>query len=105
MWMVCYVSILECQKGGGMCCMDLGKPTHRLVPCWIPKPSPPRNQCTGWFTPNVLYGGVVCGGDLLKPKSGKFIGGVINQVFPNMCEYFGGPVRWTFFNHFSTHYV
>ena len=28
---------------------DLGKPTHTLVPCWMPKPLPPRNQCTGWF--------------------------------------------------------
>ena len=26
---------------------DLGKPTHTLVPCWMPKPLPPRNQCTG----------------------------------------------------------
>ena len=29
---------------------DLGKPTHTLVPCCMPKPLPPRNQCTGWFT-------------------------------------------------------
>ena len=27
----------------------MGKPTHTLVPCWMPKPLPPRNQCTGWF--------------------------------------------------------
>ena len=26
----------------------MGKPTHTLVPCWMPKPLPPRNQCTGW---------------------------------------------------------
>ena len=26
---------------------DLGEPTQRLVPCWMPKPLPPRNQCTG----------------------------------------------------------
>ena len=30
---------------------NLGKPTNTLVPCWMPKPLPPRNQCTGWFTP------------------------------------------------------
>ena len=24
---------------------DLGEPTHTLVPCWMPKPLPPRNQC------------------------------------------------------------
>ena len=28
----------------------LGEPNHTLVPCWMPKPLPPRNQCTGWFT-------------------------------------------------------
>ena len=22
---------------------DLGEPTHTLVPCWTPKPLPPRN--------------------------------------------------------------
>ena len=27
---------------------DLDEPsTHTLVPCWMPKPLPPRNQCTG----------------------------------------------------------
>ena len=31
--------------------MDFGEPTHTLVPCWMPKPLPPRNQCTGWFAP------------------------------------------------------
>ena len=31
--------------------MDLGEPTHTLVPCWMPKPLPPRNQCAGWFAP------------------------------------------------------
>jgi hypothetical protein len=25
------------------------KPTQTLVPYWMPKPLPPRNQCTGWF--------------------------------------------------------
>ena len=34
-------------------CEDLGEPTHTLVPCWMPKPLPPRNQCTGWFAPTV----------------------------------------------------
>ena len=28
--------------------LDLGEPTHTLIP-WMPKPLPPRNQCTGWF--------------------------------------------------------
>jgi hypothetical protein len=31
--------------------MDLGKPTHTLVSCSMPKPLPARNQCTGWFAP------------------------------------------------------
>ena len=30
---------------------DLGERTHTLVSCWMPKPLPPKNQCTGWFTP------------------------------------------------------
>ena len=30
---------------------DLGKPTHTLVPCGMPKPLPPRNQCSGSFAP------------------------------------------------------
>ena len=29
------------------------EPTHALVPCWMPKPLPPRNQCTGWFAPTI----------------------------------------------------
>ena len=33
---------------------DLGKPTYTLIPCWIPKPLPPRNQCTGWFAPGLI---------------------------------------------------
>ena len=28
---------------------DLGKPTHTLVPCWMLKPLPSRNQCTICF--------------------------------------------------------
>ena len=36
---------------GYKCKRGLGKPTHTLVPCWMPKPLPPRNQCTGWFAP------------------------------------------------------
>ena len=28
---------------------DLGEPTHPLVPCWMRKPLPPRNECMGWF--------------------------------------------------------
>jgi hypothetical protein len=31
--------------------LDLGKPTYTLIPWWILKPLPPRNQCTGWFVP------------------------------------------------------
>lgn len=30
---------------------DLGEPTHTLVPCWMPEPLPPRNQCTSCFAP------------------------------------------------------
>ena len=29
--------------------MIWGAPTHTLIPCWMPKPLPPGNQCTGWF--------------------------------------------------------
>ncbi len=35
---------------------DLGEPTHTLVPCWMPKPLPPRNQCTGCFAPAMDSG-------------------------------------------------
>jgi hypothetical protein len=31
------------------------QPTH-FVPCWMPKPLLPRNQCTGGFTPARLKG-------------------------------------------------
>ena len=31
--------------------LDLGEPTHTLVPCWMPKPLPPRDQWMGWFAP------------------------------------------------------
>ena len=34
--------------------LDLSKPTYALVPCWMPKPSPIRNECTGWFA-LVIY--------------------------------------------------
>ena len=30
---------------------DLGEPTHTRVPCWMPKPLPPRDQCRGCFAP------------------------------------------------------
>ena len=32
--------------------VDLGEPTHTLVPCWMPKPLSSRNQCTGCFVPS-----------------------------------------------------
>ena len=35
---------------------ELGEPTHTLVPCWMPRPLPPRNQCAGCFAPAVLEG-------------------------------------------------
>ena len=31
--------------------LDLGEPTHTLAPCWMPKPLPPRNECTCCFAP------------------------------------------------------
>ena len=31
--------------------LDLGEPNHTLNPCWMPKPLPPRNQCTCCFAP------------------------------------------------------
>jgi hypothetical protein len=30
---------------------DLGEPTHTLIPCWMHKSLPQRNQCMGWFAP------------------------------------------------------
>lgn len=30
---------------------DLGKPNHTCVPCWMPKPLTPRNECIGCFAP------------------------------------------------------
>ena len=35
-----------------LCEPNLGEPTHTLVPCWMPKPLPPRNQCTCCFAPS-----------------------------------------------------
>ena len=29
---------------------DLGKPTHTVFLCWMPKPLPPRNLCMDYFT-------------------------------------------------------
>ena len=34
---------------------DLGEATHTFVLCWMPKPLPPRNQCTGWFALAKLW--------------------------------------------------
>ena len=31
--------------------IDLGEPTHTIVPCWMPKLLPPRNKCTDCFAP------------------------------------------------------
>ena len=28
-----------------------------LVPCWMPEPLPPRNQCTGCFAPTLHHVG------------------------------------------------
>ena len=33
---------------------DLGELSHTLVPYWMPKPLPPRNECTGCFAPVPL---------------------------------------------------
>ena len=43
---------------------DLGKPTQTLVPCWMPKPLPPRHQCTGWFA--LAMSNVMNVGDLFE---------------------------------------
>jgi hypothetical protein len=37
--------------------VDLGEPTHTLVPCRMSKPLPLRNQCKGWFDPTELCRG------------------------------------------------
>ena len=33
---------------------DLGEPTQTLVPSWMPKPLPPRNQCSSCFAPATV---------------------------------------------------
>ena len=38
---------------GHMVVSVLDEPTRTLVPCWMPKPLPPRNQWRGWFAPAV----------------------------------------------------
>ena len=30
---------------------DLSEPTRTLVPCWMPKPLPPKTKFTCWFAP------------------------------------------------------
>ena len=40
--------------------VGLGEPPHTLVPRWMPRPLPPRNQCKGWSASTVSCG-VVCG--------------------------------------------
>ena len=30
---------------------EFGRTNPYTIPCWMPKPLPPRNQCTGWFAP------------------------------------------------------
>ena len=58
----------------------LGEPNHTLVPCWMPKPLPPRNQCTGWFTladggggGRVFMGRRLARWHMVGPKVGKNI--------------------------------
>ena len=34
---------------------NLGELTHTLVPCWIPKPLPPKNECTCCFAPASIF--------------------------------------------------
>ena len=47
----CYLSPshMQCILLPSIC--NLGEPTHTLVPCWMPKPLPRRNECTGCFAP------------------------------------------------------
>ena len=33
---------------------DLGEPTQTLVPCWMPKHLPSRNECTGCYAPTNI---------------------------------------------------
>ena len=35
---------------------NLGEPTHKLVPCWMPSPLPSRNECMDWCAqPKPMY--------------------------------------------------
>ena len=34
---------------------DLGEPTHTLIPCWVRKPLPSRNESTGCFAPTDVW--------------------------------------------------
>ena len=36
--------------------VDLGKTTHTIIPCCMPKLLPPRNHCAGWFAPAWVTG-------------------------------------------------
>jgi len=53
-WTIYHVrtnSYEELKWQGWIGAKGLGEPTHTFVLCWMPKPLPPRNRCTGWFTP------------------------------------------------------
>ena len=50
---------------------DFSEPTYILVFCWMPKPLPPRDECTGCFAPTPMEGLL-----LLDPFSMGKIGGV-----------------------------
>ena len=49
---LCHMSFYHCFRWPSNAMWgDLGKPTHTLVPCWMLKPLPSRNQCTVCFAP------------------------------------------------------
>jgi hypothetical protein len=46
-WLMVWLALKRLTQGS----RNLGEPTHTIVSCWMPKPSTPRNQHTGWFAP------------------------------------------------------
>ena len=66
--------------GGSYIYSDLDKPTHTPVPCWMPKPLPPKNSYTGCFTPTNVYSCV--------DRHGGFF------FLPNVCFILSKLRRW-----------
>ena len=91
--------------------LDLGEPTHTLVPCWMPKPLPTRNQCMGGFAPapkSVLLGYERY--PIFSPSTdrvpGKFLGHIESvkiRVILNPTGYMLDIFRFCYFHLFEVY--